>query len=70
LSAHDVIVAIDGLKASEKLLAQYAKQQGQFTVFAFRRDEFIQFTVTGGEIPLQTVEFKIEDQAKLDLWLK
>ncbi|MDG9948115.1 M61 family metallopeptidase [Acinetobacter ursingii] len=70
LSAQDVIVAIDGLKASEKLLAQYAKQQGQFTVFAFRRDEFIQFTVTGGEIPLQTVEFKIEDQAKLDLWLK
>lgn len=70
LSAQDVIVAIDGLKASEKLLAQYAKQQGQFTLFAFRRDEFIQFTVTGGEIPLQTVEFKIEDQAKLDLWLK
>ena len=70
LSAQDVIVAIDGLKASEKLLAQYARQQGQFTVFAFRRDEFIQFTVTGGEIPLQTVEFKIEDQAKLDLWLK
>ncbi|MBK0062321.1 MULTISPECIES: M61 family metallopeptidase [unclassified Acinetobacter] len=70
LSANDVIIAIDGLKASEKLLAQYAKQQGQFTVHAFRRDELIQFAVVGGEIPLQTVEFNIEDQAKLDLWLK
>ena len=70
LSAQDVIIAIDGLKASEKLLAQYAKQKGQFTVFAFRRDELMQFNITGAEIPLQTVEFKIEDQTKLDSWLK
>jgi predicted metalloprotease with PDZ domain len=60
LSAHDVIVAIDGLKASEKLLAQYAKQQGQFTVFAFRRDEFIQFTVTGGEIPYKLLNLRLK----------
>ncbi|WP_130802942.1 M61 family metallopeptidase [Acinetobacter ihumii] len=70
LSAQDIIISIDGLKASEKLLAQYAKQKGQFTVFAFRRDELLQFNVIAGEIPLQTVEFKIEDQSKLDSWLK
>ena len=70
LSAHDVILAIDGIKASEKLLAKYAKQQGTFTVYAFRRDELLQFEVAGGENALTTVELKIEDQNKLDLWLK
>ncbi|WP_343596539.1 PDZ domain-containing protein [Acinetobacter sp.] len=70
LSAHDVIIAIDGLKASEKLLTQYAKQQGEFTVLAFRRDELMQFEVTGAELSLQTVAFNVEDQTKLDSWLK
>ncbi|WP_278394880.1 M61 family metallopeptidase, partial [Acinetobacter venetianus] len=49
LSANDVIIAIDGLKASEKLLAKYAKQQGTFTVFAFRRDELLRFELHAGE---------------------
>ncbi len=70
LSANDVIIAIDGLKASEKLLAQYAKQQGTFTVLAFRRDELMQFEVQGGETGLTTVELKVEDQAKVEIWLK
>lgn len=69
LSAQDVIIAVDGLKASEKLLSKYAKQQGQFTVLAFRRDELMQFELTGGETPLQTVEMNVEDQVKLDGWL-
>ena len=70
LSANDVIIAIDGLKASEKLLAKYAKQQGTFTVFAFRRDELLRFELHAGENSLPTVEFNIDDQVKLDAWLK
>ena len=70
LSANDVIIAIDGLKASEKLLTQYAKQQGQFTVYAFRRDEFLQFELQGGEVALTTVELTVLDQAKAEKWLK
>ncbi|MHA3060189.1 M61 family metallopeptidase [Acinetobacter sp. ANC 4636] len=69
LSANDVIVAIDGLKASEKLLAKYAKQQGEFVVHAFHRDELLQFTVNAAETGLTTVELKVEDQVKLDGWL-
>ncbi|MFK4048617.1 M61 family metallopeptidase [Acinetobacter venetianus] len=70
LSANDVIIAVDGLKASEKLLAKYAKQQGTFTVYAFRRDELLQFKISAGENSLPTVEFNIDDQVKLDAWLK
>ena len=70
LSANDVIIAIDGLKASEKLLNQYAKQQGQFTVYAFRRDEFLQFEFQGGEVALTTVELTVLDQTKAEKWLK
>lgn len=70
LSANDVIIAIDGLKASEKLLAKYAKQQGTFTVFAFRCDELLHFEISAGENSLPTVEFNIDDQVKLDAWLK
>ena len=70
LSANDVIIAIDGLKASEKLLSQYAKHQGQFTLYAFRRDEFLQFELQGGEVALTTVELTVLDQAKADKWLK
>ncbi|WP_332606187.1 M61 family metallopeptidase [Acinetobacter sp. ESBL14] len=70
LSANDVIIAIDGIKASEKLLAKYAKQQGKFIVYAFRRDEFLQFELEAGENALTTVELKVEDQNKLDRWLK
>lgn len=70
LSANDVILAIDGVKASEKLLAKYAKQQGTFTVYAFRRDELLQVELQAGESELTTVELKVEDQQKLDRWLQ
>lgn len=69
LSANDVIVAIDGLKASEKLLAKYAKQQGEFVAHAFRRDELLQFTVNAAETGLTTVELNVADQVKLEAWL-
>lgn len=70
LSANDVIIAIDGLKASSKLLESYAKQTGIFTVHAFRRDEFMQFDVTAAGSELTEVELKVEDQTKVEQWLK
>ncbi|WP_089604644.1 M61 family metallopeptidase [Acinetobacter piscicola] len=70
LSANDVIIAIDGLKASEKLLEKYAKHKATFTVYAFRRDEFIQFELQGGEVDLTTVELNVVDQAQAEKWLK
>ena len=70
LSANDVIVAIDGLKATTKLVEKYAKQDGTYTVYAFRRDEFIQFEVNASGSALTEVNLKIEDQTKAEKWLK
>ena len=70
LSAQDVIIAIDGLKASDKLLQKYAKQAGTYTVYAFRRDELMQFEVQGHENALSTVELKVENQDSINKWLK
>ena len=70
LSANDVIVAIDGLKATTKLVEKYAKQDGTYTVHAFRRDEFMQFDVKASGSALTEVSLKVEDQAKVEKWLK
>lgn len=70
ISANDVIIAIDGLKASTKLIEKYAKQGGAYTVFAFRRDELISFEVDCATSDLTEVELVVEDQAKTEKWLK
>jgi len=70
LSANDVIIAIDGLKATTKLIEKYAKQKGSYPVLAFRRDELLSFEVTGDSINLTEVELVVEDQSKADKWLK
>jgi len=70
ISANDVIIAIDGLKASTKLIEKYAKQGGAYTVFAFRRDELISFAVDCATSDLTEVELVVEDQAKTEKWLK
>ncbi|WP_459661064.1 serine protease [Acinetobacter calcoaceticus] len=70
ISANDVIIAIDGLKASIKLIEKYAKQGGTYTVFAFRRDELISFAVDCATSDLTEVELVVEDQAKTEKWLK
>ncbi|MBP2604116.1 M61 family metallopeptidase [Acinetobacter calcoaceticus] len=70
ISANDVIIAIDGLKASTKLIEKYAKQGGTYTVFAFRRDELISFEVDCATTDLIEVELVVEDQAKTEKWLK
>jgi len=69
LSANDMIIAIDGLKATTKLVEKYAKQEGVFTVYAFRRDELMTFEVRAGGTDLSEVELKVEDQTKVDKWL-
>jgi len=70
ISANDVIIAIDGLKATTKLVEKYAKQGGIYTVFAFRRDELLSFEVECATSDLTEVELIIEDQAKIEKWLK
>ncbi|WP_151988389.1 M61 family metallopeptidase [Acinetobacter oleivorans] len=70
ISANDVIIAIDGLKASTKLIEKYAKQGGTYRVFAFRRDELISFKVDCATSELTEVELIVEDQAKTEKWLK
>ena len=70
LSAQDIILAIDGLKATSKLVEKYAKQEGIYTVHAFRRDELMTFEVQAGGSELTEVELKVEDQAKAEKWLK
>lgn len=69
LSAQDVIIAIDGLKASVMLLDEYAQQQGTYTILAFRRDELMQFEVSAARSVLAEVELTVAEQTKLDQWL-
>lgn len=70
LSAHDVIIAIDGLKATVKLVEKYAKQDDTYSILAFRRDELLSFDVKAAGSALTEVELKVEDQAKAEKWLK
>ena len=70
LSAHDVIIAIDGLKATMKLVEKYAKQEGSYSILAFRRDELMSFDVKAVGSELTEVELKVEDQAKAEKWFK
>lgn len=70
LSAHDVIIAIDGLKATVKLVEKYAKQEGIYSILAFRRDELMNFDVKAAVSELTEVELKVEDQAKAEKWFK
>ena len=70
LSAHDVIIAIDGLKATMKLVEKYAKQEGIYSILAFRRDELMSFDVKAAGLELTEVELKVEDQVKAEKWFK
>ena len=69
LSANDVIIAIDGVKATSKLLETYAQTKGTYTIFAFRRDELMQFEVSAGKVGLASVVLNVEDQVKAERWL-
>ncbi|EPF71453.1 M61 family metallopeptidase [Acinetobacter rudis] len=69
ISALDVIVAVDGLKATEAALLCIAKQKQNCQVHVFRRDELLSFELQAAETPLAEVELKVLDQDKLASWL-
>lgn len=69
ISAQDIIIAIDGLKASEALLAAAAKRGQVCQIHAFRRDELLCFEVEATEIGLTEVELKVQDAVQLAAWL-
>lgn len=71
LSAHDIIVAIDGLKATTALCTQLSKEKTarSVKVHAFRRDELMEFDMPLGEHQLQEVELSIKDESLVAKWL-
>lgn len=69
ISALDTIIAVDGLKATEALLAATAKQGKACQIHAFRRDELLCFNVQAAEVGLTEVELNVVDQEKLASWL-
>ncbi len=65
LSAHDTLVAIDGLRATPEHLANVLARRtpGETVeVHAFRRDELMRFAVTLAAPPLDTCYCTIPDE--------
>lgn len=69
VSAQDVIVAVNGIKATEKLLLAAAKQPEAVTLHAFRRDELMKFEVKPALVALNSVSLTVNDDAAIALWL-
>jgi predicted metalloprotease with PDZ domain len=69
LSALDVVVAIDGIKASEAQWKAKAKTQKRMSCHAFRRDELLQFELQAEEYPLASVVLSVVDATKAEAWL-
>lgn len=70
LSAHDVIVAINQIKASDKLFAQAAKSQDDTILHVFRRDELLELRIEPAEVTLMTVKLSIADDEKVKTWFE
>ena len=73
LSAGDVIVAVDGIRARadniETLFMPFSEGE-QVKVHAFRKDLMMEFTLTVAAAPEDTWYLAIEDQEKLQAWLR
>lgn len=71
LSAHDVLIAIDGLKATSALCKQLSQEQSGRTVkvHAFRRDELLELDLTLGKTVFNEVTLSVKDQHLVDQWL-
>lgn len=71
LSAFDVMIAIDGIKATKTLCEQIAKQNEleKVRIHAFRRDELMEFDVEVAENPINEVELKVKQADLLQKWL-
>ncbi|MCW8958104.1 MAG: PDZ domain-containing protein [Gammaproteobacteria bacterium] len=67
LSAGDIIIAVDGLRATqeniEKLL-NYHRHRHSVTVHAFRRDELMQLEVPIREAPRDTCYLQLDEEAE------
>lgn len=66
LAAHDVLVAIDGVKASTESIASLSAQRAageRVSVHAFRRDELIEAEVELAPAPLDTCWLTLRDDA-------
>lgn len=72
LSAHDILIAIDGLKATSALCKQLSKEQSGRVVkaYAFRRDELLEVDLTLGETVFNEVKLEIKDLALVEKWLQ
>lgn len=70
LSANDVVVAIDGIKATEKVWLAKAKSGKMMSCHAFRRDELIQFELKGEETVFLSAKLQVSSQKLLDNWFK
>jgi len=78
LAAGDVIVAIDGLRASAAAIDALCATRGAgetLAIHAFRRDELFSTTLTLAEAPLDTCTLELDDaasaeaKARRDAWL-
>ena len=69
LAAGDILVAIDGIRASAESLERLLKFRGAddvVTVQAFRRDELMEFSVELDAAPLETCWLALADNADAD----
>lgn len=69
LSAHDVIVAIDGVKATAALWQAKAKEDRLMTCHIFRRDELMQLEIQAQDYSLESVKLSIENPELVAQWL-
>lgn len=69
LSAHDVIIAIDGIKATDQKLISYSQQQETLEMHVFRRDELLCLSIEGQKVDLNTVKLTVVDEQKVKSWL-
>ena len=80
LSAHDTLIAIDGIRANATLLAQWADTAGfhanacatsgtLLTCHVFRRDELMQFQLLPKASTLPSVRLSVVEAARLTRWL-
>ena len=66
LSAHDVIIAIDGIKASTKQLAVFSQAERDVECYLFRRDELMPVIVRP-KVTTEAQEINGTDDAKKDV---
>ncbi len=80
LAAHDVLIAIDGIRATTALLGQWADSAGfnanqcaeagtSLTCHAFRRDELMVFQLQPVASVMQTIRLSVANPEQLTDWL-